>query len=288
MGMRSFLNVPYESSPEQSNAEIGVVGIPFDATTSYRAGTRFGPEAIRRASLTLCEELPYRTADFGDILTNPEKMIEQVESYILRLLQKNILPISLGGDHSITLPILRALKKHYQTPITLCHFDAHPDTWADNWGVKYGHGNFLYNALEEGLIDEKSSFMMGVRCPMDPATLEFTKAHIPAFFPSDSIHAEGWQPVLNHLAKINRQPCYLTFDIDILDPAFAPGTGTPEIGGLSSAQVLSLLRHPAFGKLNWIGMDVVEVSPPYDHAEITALAAASFIYYFLTNLPRKP
>jgi len=277
MGVRSYLGASFESAPQ-----IGVIGVPFDLGTTNRPGARFGPEAIRRASLMLCEELPYRVADFGDILST------EVEACILRLLEKKIFPVSLGGDHSITLPILRALKKFYKKPITLCHFDAHPDTWDDNWGDKFGHGSFLYNALKEGLIDEKSSLMMGVRCPLDPATSQFTKEHIRAFFPAEAIHEEGWLPVVKHLEKLKEQPCYLTFDIDVLDPAFAPGTGTPEIGGLSTAQILRLLRHPAFSKLNWIGMDVVEVSPPYDHAEITALAAASIIFYFISNMRRKP
>jgi agmatinase len=288
MGIRTFLGVPYEKNIDSIEARAVVVGIPYDSGVSNRPGTRFGPEAIRRSSLMLCEDFPCSCVDLGDLFTqfseSPEAMFSEVTLFATRLLEKKLFPLFLGGDHSITLPLLRAYRNYYGKPIVLFHLDAHPDTWEDIWGMHWGHGNFLYHAIREGLIDEKKSLLAGIRCPMDSATYQFTKDHIGCVVSAEEIHQEGWKKVEEHLRQLGEDPTYFTFDIDILDPAFAPGTGTPEIGGLASWQLLSLLKNPLIKKINWVGMDMVEVAPPYDHAEITSLTAASCIYYFLQTI----
>lgn len=280
MGIKTFLQVPHPTD-FNVDAKVGIIGIPHDLGVTNRPGARFAPEAIRKASLLICEGFaPEQVVDFGDLSTI-ENTLEQITDCIINILENGILPVCLGGDHSITLPILRAMSSHYKQPIPLVHFDAHPDTWDENWGIQYGHGSFLYHAIKENLIDGENSFLIGLRCPLDSKTQEFTHKHIKHIYSADAVHEKGIEPLLQDLAVLKGKNAYLTFDIDALDPAFAPGTGTPEVGGLASWQVKKIFNSSIMKNIAWKGMDIVELSPPYDHAEISALAAAHIVYHFI-------
>lgn len=291
MGIKTFLQVPY--SPDLSKSpKVAILGIPYDLNVTNRPGARFAPEAIRKASTLLCEGFQgEEVLDFGDILNGlkntPQETFEEITNYLTRVLEKKIIPVSIGGDHSITLPILRAMAKHYKQPIPLVHFDAHPDTWEENWGMNSGHGSFLFHAIKENLIDGANSFLIGIRCPLDSKTWEFTKKHIKHVYSANDIHEKGLQPLLEDLNSLKGKNAYLTFDIDALDPAYAPGTGTPEVGGLTPWQVKKIFNAPIMREIQWKGMDLVELSPPYDHAEISAVAAAYIIYHFINILTYK-
>lgn len=287
MGIKTFLQVPH-SSDLSRNPKVAILGIPYDVNVTNRPGTRFAPEAIRRVSSLICEGFPKGDVlDFGDILTGLKntqtETFTEITEYLSKILENKIIPISLGGDHSITLPILRAMVRYYKKPIPLVHFDAHPDTWEDNWGMSYGHGSFLFHAIRENLIDGDHSFLVGVRCPLDSKTWEFTHKHIKHIYSAATIHEKGIEPLLEDLRSLQGKNAYLTFDIDTLDPAFAPGTGTPEVGGLTSWQIRKIFNSKVMKEILWTGMDMVELSPPYDHAEMSALAAAYIVYHF-TNI----
>lgn len=288
MGIKTFLQAPY--SPELSiGPKVAILGIPYDLNVTNRTGARFAPEAIRKASLLICEGFLHKdVVDCGDILTglknSPQETLKEISTHLSQVLKKQAIPVSIGGDHSITLPILRAMVQHYNKPIPLVHFDAHPDTWADNWGMDYGHGSFLYHALQENLIDGANSFLIGLRCPLDDKTSKFTREHIKHIYSATEIHENGITPLLEDLKCLKGKNAYLTFDIDTLDPAFAPGTGTPEFGGLTPWQIKKIFNAPILREIAWTGMDLVELSPPYDHAEISAVAAANIIYHFINIL----
>jgi agmatinase len=188
--------------------------------------------------------------------------------------------LTLGGEHGITLPLLRALRKRLGHPLALVHFDAHVDTWADNFGQAYAHGSVFYHALEEGLVDPRRMIQIGIRSPVQREVWDWTTGRGVTILTAQDVHEIGPQAVAERIrGVIGDAPAYLSFDIDTLDPAFAPGTGTPEIGGLASWQAQAILRR--LGGLRFTGMDVVEVAPAYDVAEITALAAASVVWEYL-------
>ena len=285
MGIKTFLQVPYDPNLLKT-PKVAILGIPYDLNVTNRPGARFAPEAIRKASSFLCERFPgEEVVDLGDILTGLKNTLqetfEEITNYLTKILQKNTIPVSIGGDHSITLPILRALVQHYKKPIPLIHFDAHPDTWEENWGMDYGHGSFLFHAIQEHLIDGENSFLIGMRCPLDAKTWEFTHKNIKHVYSATEIHEQGLDPLLEDLQCLKGKDAYLTFDIDSLDPAFAPGTGTPEFGGLTPWQIKKIFNAPIMRDIHWKGMDLVEVSPPYDHAEISSVAAAHILYHFI-------
>lgn len=275
-------------------AAICIAGIPFDLGTSNRPGARFGPAAIRQASRMLVDgdhpvarldpaRLPL--ADIGDFaiaLGDLEASLSLIERQARGLDHL----VALGGDHSMTLPLLRALRG--QTgPLALVHFDAHVDTWPDSFGQRFGHGSPFYHAIEEGLIDPRRTVQIGIRSPVQNAVHDWTVRQGVTILGAEDIHVTGPQATAERIrAVIGDRPAYLSFDIDALDPAFAPGTGTPEIGGLFSWQALAILRRLA--SLSFRGMDVVEVSPPYDHAEVTALAAATIVWEYLALLAPRP
>jgi agmatinase len=226
-------------------------------------------------------------ADLGDVdlsTGNTEKALVQVETVIANLLAWNKHPISLGGDHSITLGILRAMNKVYNK-VAVIHFDAHCDTWENNFDELYGHGTWLYNAIEEGLVDPTKVISIGVRSPADPETRSYLVNKGGVTFSAREYTRNPSMIFEQIFKRIGDTPCYLTFDIDAIDPAHAPGTGTPEIGGLTTMQVLDFLEDSY--QLNWIGIDLVEVSPPYDHSQITALAAATFVWTYLSMVVYK-
>jgi agmatinase len=280
----SFLGV----TRRDSDADFVVAGIPLDLGTTNRAGARDGPRAIRQASRMLVDgahptlwtnPATLSLADVGDFrialgdLQASLALIEQQAAGIAHL-------VALGGEHGITLPLLRARAKRLGTPLALLHFDAHIDTWPDNFGQAYGHGSVFFHAINESLIDPKRMIQVGIRSPVQRDVWDWTLAQGVRVLGAQDVHASSPVAVAAAIREtIGDAPAYLSFDIDVLDPAFAPGTGTPEIGGLASWQAQAILRR--LGDLHFVGMDVVEVAPAYDVAEITALAAATIAWEYL-------
>ena len=263
-----------------------VAGIPLDIGTTNRGGARFGPGAIRGASRMLVDgahprgpdPLTLPLADAGDFaialgdLPASLALIERQAAGLAHL-------IALGGEHGITLPLLRALAAR-SGPLGLVHFDAHVDTWPDSFGQAFGHGSVFFHAIEEGVVDPRRMIQVGIRSPVQREVLDWTRGRGVTVLAAEEVHEAGAAAVAARIhAVVGTAPAYLSFDIDALDPAFAPGTGTPEIGGLASWQAQAILRR--LGGIAFAGMDVVEVAPAYDHAEITALAAATVVWEYL-------
>lgn len=273
-----FLRQPLAFNPQASDADVIITGVPFDMATTGRSGSRMGPGAIRQISTNLAWEgkrWPWSftltdkisMADCGDLVFDSGdagQMCERLEQHATSLLELGKTLLTFGGDHFVTLPLLRAhAKKHGE--MALIHFDAHTDTY--DMGSQYDHGTMFYHAPNEGLIDPKRSVQIGIRTNYDNKL---------GFNVIDAGTANDWsveQIVENIKQTVGDRPVYLTFDIDCLDPAFAPGTGTPVCGGLTSDKALKIIR--GLQGINLIGMDVVEVAPAYDHADMTALAAAT-------------
>jgi agmatinase len=292
-GPSTFARLP--ELRDVSHCDVAIVGIPFDAGTSYRPGARFGPQAIRQASRHLRTQYhpaydtePFaeqQVADAGDIACNPyniEKAVVEIQKGATELLGKVDRIISLGGDHTIALPLLRAVN-HYHGPVALVHFDAHLDTWDTYYGAPYTHGTPFRRAAEEKLFLESASMHVGIRGPLysrddlkNDKELGFKVIHC------DEFQNEGVDHVVKRIRdRVGDNPMYLSIDIDVLDPAHAPGTGTPEIAGMSSRELVGVLR--GLAGLDIISADVVEVSPAYDHAELTSLSAATTVFE-ITNL----
>ncbi len=265
--------------------DVVVSGIPWDGATTYRPGARFGPRAIRQASANLCFGKvwpwnldPFDTLaviDWGDVMFpegNWPTMSELLQRHADLIVQDGKKMLTLGGDHYVTLPILRAHARVHG-PIALVHFDAHSDTWDDD---HEHHGTMFLTAINEGLIDVAHSVHVGVRTFNDH---DWGMAILTAPW----VHDHGTTQVAEFVrTRVGARPAYLTFDIDCLDPSCAPGTGTPVVGGLTTAQAQAILYQ--LGGIDFVGMDVVEVSPPYDHAEITALAGATLALDWLCLL----
>jgi agmatinase len=282
----SFLGLERSSA----DAAICVAGIPFDLGTSNRPGARFGPASIRQASrmlvdgdhpgswaevekLDLADVGDFRIAH-GDIEGSLAKIEEQAAAF------RHL--VALGGDHTITLALLRALARR-QGPVGLVHFDGHVDTWPESFGLVFGHGSPFYHAIEEGLIDPRRTIQIGIRSPLHRDIFGWTVGKGVTIVAAEEVHETNPQTVAERIRSVvGMNPAYLSFDVDALDPAFAPGTGTPEVGGLATWQARAILRRLA--GLNFAGMDVVEVSPPYDVAEITALAAATMAWDYIALL----
>ena len=274
----AYLGVPL--SRNQDDADVFVVGLPYDLGTTGRAGTRSGPAAIRQTSSFLRWEgnrWPWdfnafdrlRVADYGDLEFpngSHEGFVEQVDRHYGNLLAAGKTILSFGGDHFVTLPLLRAHSRAHGK-LAMIHFDAHTDTY-EQPDSTYNHGSMFYHAPREGLIDANKSIQIGIRTEYTESKHEFEVISAAA---ANDISAE--QIVDQIKQRVGNTPCYLTFDIDCLDPAFAPGTGTPVIGGISTDRALKIIR--GLTDINLIGMDIVEVAPSYDHADITALAAAT-------------
>jgi len=282
----SFLGIE-RSDPA---AAICIAGIPYDLGTSNRPGARFGPAAIRQASRMLVdgdhpigwsEPALLDLADIGDFriahgdISGTLSAIERQAKDIGHL-------VALGGDHTVTLGLLRALVPR-TGPLALVHFDAHVDTWPESFGQRFGHGSPFYHAIEEGLIDPHRTVQVGIRSPMHKDVHDWTIGKGVTILFAEEVHEAGARAAADRIrAVVGDASAYLSFDVDALDPAFAPGTGTPEIGGLFSWQAQSILRRLV--GLDFRGMDVVEVSPPYDVSEITALAAATMAWEYLAVL----
>ncbi len=270
-----------------NGADVAVWGVPFDCATSNRPGARFGPAAIRRASAIFDGDPQYPSRrdpfatlaviDCGDCLFEYERIADapkRIEGQARQILEAGVHLVTLGGDHFITLPLLRA---HHALhgPLALVQFDAHQDTWDDD-GTKISHGTFVTRAVAEGLIDVRRSIQIGVRT-VAPTDFGIEVLHM---HECEALGAAGMAARIRQ--QVGPGPAYLTVDIDVLDPAFAPGTGTPVAGGLTSRELLSTLWR--LGDLDWRGMDVVEVSPPFDHSDMTAIAASSIVQHYLQLL----
>lgn len=287
-GALSFMRRRY--SKDVTGADAVVWGVPFDLAVSNRPGTRFGPQALRRVSAIFDGDAqfpsridPFETlavVDYGDCMlprSDLQGCAAAIEREAAAIIANGAQLVTLGGDHFITLPLLRAhVARHGK--LALVQFDAHQDTWDDGVGA-ISHGTFVLEAVREGLIDVERSIQIGIRtvAPRD-CGLEIIDAY--------AAHALGPEGVVARIrARVGQGPAYLTFDIDALDPAYAPGTGTPVAGGLSSAEALRMVW--ALRGLDWRGMDVVEVSPPYDHADATAIAGAAIAQHYLQMLALK-
>ena len=288
-GLSTFARLPRRE--DVSGMDIAVVGVPFDSGVSYRPGARFGPSHIRQSSRLLRPYNPVlrvspfdrqQVVDAGDIAVNPFDIDEAIAliEVAARELSGEARVLTLGGDHTIALPLLRAVHAQHG-PIAVLHFDAHLDTWDTYFGAPYTHGTPFRRAAEEGLIDKQHSLHVGIRGPLysardlpDSADLGFATIHCVEFERGVADAAERMRE------RLGDRPVYVSVDIDVLDPAHAPGTGTPEAGGLSSRELLALLRH--LEGANVVGADIVEVAPAYDHAEITGIAAAHVGYELLS------
>ncbi len=294
-GVKTFMRLPHGDPLEY--ADVAIFGVPFDSGVSFRPGTRFGPAAIREASSILKPYCPLSgvdifeylsVLDIGDIDTVPgyiEESFARIEQRMEEICAQDVIPVGMGGDHSISLPLLRGLVKTLGRPVSLLHFDAHSDTLPEYFGQKYNHGTPFYWALEEGLIDPHHSIQIGIRGPLySEHALDYPKRKGMEVISGPELHELGVKRVAEIARKrLQGQPVYLTFDIDFLDAAYAPGTGTPEIGGVTTHEALQLMLRCASG-MDLQGMDLVEVMPTHDPAGITALAGASFIHLFLALL----
>ncbi len=293
-GPNTFMRLPQASSLD--GLDVAILGVPMDIGTSWRSGTRFGPKQIRSESAMI---RPYnmsngaapfdhlQIADIGDLAINTFSLADSLkiikESYD-GILAQGVVPVAMGGDHSITLPILRAMAAKHG-PVALVHVDAHADVNDEMFGEKETHGTVFRRAYEEGLIVPDKTFQIGIR-GSGYAASDFTEAQGWGFrqYPA----WELWQQNLTEIGSLIRktvddQPVYITYDIDSLDPAYAPGTGTPEIAGLTTPQALQLIH--ALAGMNVVGCDLVEVSPPYDPSGNTALTAANLLFEMLCILP---
>ncbi len=274
-----FLRQPLNFDPVNSEADIVITGVPFDLATTGRSGSRLGPGAIRQASVNLAWEgkrWPWMfdlkehlsIIDCGDLVFesgNADEMMARLYDHACRVIGSGKKMLSFGGDHFVSLPLLRAHAKHYGK-MSLIHFDAHTDDY--DMGGKFDHGTMFHHAQVEDLIDASASVQLGIRTTYDRENTPFNVL--------DAVHVNG-SPVPTLVERVRAivgdNPVYLTFDVDCLDPAYAPGTGTPVCGGLTTDKALQILR--GLQGLNIVGMDVVEVAPAYDNAGITALAAAT-------------
>ncbi|MEU4577216.1 agmatinase [Nonomuraea sp. ATR24] len=288
-GPATFARLP--RLDEVGRADVAVVGVPFDSGVSYRPGARFGPSAVREASRLLRPYHPgldvspferVQVADAGDIAANPFHIGEAIESIEAAADALDARLVTIGGDHTIALPLLRsAARKH--GPVALLHFDAHLDTWDTYFGAEYTHGTPFRRAVEEGIVDTEALSHVGIRGPLyGKKDLEEDRRLGFGILTAADVLRRGLDEVIDALRqRIGDRPLYVSVDIDVLDPAHAPGTGTPEAGGLTSRELLEILR--GLAGTNLVGADVVEVAPAYDHAEITSVAA-SHVAYDLVSL----
>src|SRR5580765_225822 len=272
--------------------DVALLGIPYDGGTSYRTGARFGPRAVREQSSLIRPWNPVlkvhpfeklRVADCGDVDVVPisiERTHAAIEAKIDTVIAAGARPLCVGGDHSVTLPVIRSLARQHG-PLAVVHFDAHPDTWDQYFGSKLFHGTPFRRAIEEGAIDPKRMIQVGIRGPLyGSEDFDFHAQHGLEVLRIEPIKEQGLAWASGRLARLRGMPLYLSFDIDAVDPAYAPATGTPEVGGLSSYEALSLVR--GLLGLDLVGADVVEVAPPYDGpGAITSLLAANLLFELL-------
>ena len=284
-GVSTFMRLPHISDAKR--LDVALIGVPFYGGTSYRPGARFGPRHIREQSAIIRPYNPVlglspfnlvRVADYGDLSINPlsiDDTFKRITRGLGPVLEAGTIPLCVGGDHSILLPILRAMHAKHG-PVALVQFDAHSDTWDQYWGMKYSHGTPVRRAIEEGLLAEHI-LQIGLRGQLyDEHDLDFAREHKIMMITAEELHEQGLALVRKKLKMFKSHKVYFSLDIDVVDPAFAPGTGTPQVGGLSSVQILDLVRSMA--GLHLVGCDLVEVSPQYDSSEVTSLLAANLLF----------
>ena len=290
-GIKTYMRLPHLRTSQ--GIDFAMVGVPWDGATSYRTGQRMAPDAIRRVSVTL---RPYNPAldvgifeycsgvDYGDLTVVPgyiEDTYAKIETELYALVEAGVIPVMMGGDHSITLPELRAVARIHG-PVALVHFDSHTDTNDQYFGKPYYHGSPFRRAVEESIVLPEHSIQVGMRGSVysknaydDSRSLGFTVATM------SDIRQMGIPTLIERIRdRVGQAKVFVTFDIDAVDPAFAPGTGTPEVGGFTSAEAIDLIQ--GLKGLNFVGFDMVEVLPDYDTADLTALLAANIIYEFLS------
>lgn len=288
-GIKTFFRLPIANLDEKF--DIALFGVPYDGGVSYRPGARFAPALVRDVSslgrgfhmtraVSVFDKI--KAADIGDCSVVPidqTQTYEKIEKFVTGVLSSNKKFISVGGDHSITLPILRALKKKYGVPLNFIHFDAHLDTYPAAWGCEYHHGAFARHIVEEGLVNASAMMQIGIRGPLAAGNdLDFVNKNKITVKTVDDIRNGLLADFLKTL-PVFKGPTYLSFDIDCLDPAYAPGTGTPVIGGLTTYETQRILR--ALKIENLVGADIVEVCPAYDPTQITGLAAVDTMFELL-------
>nr|WP_317379476.1 agmatinase [uncultured Faecalimonas sp.] len=294
--MGTFMRM--EKITSAKDLDFAIAGAPFDTASSFRSGSRFGPNAIRNISammkpnnvimqVNIMENL--KGGDLGDFNVTPgyiHPTYDAIEEGVAKILAENACSIILGGDHSITLAELRAVAKKYG-PVALVHFDSHSDLCDEVFGQKYNHGTPFRRALEENLIDASHSIQIGMRGSLyDPNEHKMAAELGMKLIPAHKVREMGFEALIQTvLERVGEKPCFLTFDIDFVDPAYAPGTGTPEVGGFTSLEALELVRK--IKDLNFVGFDIVEVLPAYDHGEITAYLAANIVFEYLSILALK-
>jgi agmatinase len=295
-GIKTYMRLPHLKAVQE--IDFAVAGIPWDGATSYRTGQRMGPDAIRKVSVTL---RPYNLVqgvgifehccgvDYGDVPVVPgyiEDTYDKIEAELTPLVEAGVIPVVMGGDHSITLPELRAIAKT-QGPVALIHFDSHTDTNDQYFDRPYYHGSMFRRAVEENILEPANSIQVGMRGPVysknaydESMSLGFKVVAMSA------VREMGLQRLIEIIKdRVGQKGVFVSFDIDVVDPAYAPGTGTPEVGGFTSAEAMDLIR--GLTGLDYVGFDVVEVLPDYDVAEITALLAANIVYEFLSLIALK-
>jgi agmatinase len=289
------MRLPYIEEPR--GLDVAIVGVPYDGGTSYRPGARLGPREIRAQS-SLIRPYGYfqhvapfdrlNVADVGDVDASPvsiERCYDAVEARIGAIADAGARPVVIGGDHSISLPVLRALARRHGA-LAVVHIDAHVDTWDEYFGGRYFHGTPFRRAIEEGIIEGKRFIQVGIRGPMYGGDdFDFHRKHGITVIDIDQVKDRGIAWAVDRIREIASGRTYMTFDIDAVDPAFAPGTGTPEVGGLTSHDAQRLVR--GLAGLALVGGDIVEVAPPFDGpGQITALLAANILFEFLCALAR--
>ncbi len=296
-GISTFARLPHTQSLE--GVDVAIFGVPFDGGTSFRPGARFGPQGIRQGSRLLrthnytLDVQPFdelTAIDYGDLVVVPSDILDtyaMVEEQASVFYANGVFPMAMGGDHSVVLPLLRACARKHG-PVSLIQFDSHPDTWDKLFGKEYGHATVIKRAIEEKLIDPDRSIQVGIRGSLPyPDDLDRTRAMGLTIVTVEELFRRGTQDVAAQVRDVVGDRVYLTFDIDFLDPAYAPGTGTPEVGGPSSRTALDLLRELKTVPL--VAFDVVEVAPQYDVSEITSMLAANVMYEALSLLAwRRP
>lgn len=293
--IKTFFRLPIVDLHEKF--DLAIFGIPYDGGVSYRPGARFAPTAIREVSslgrgfhmtreVSIFDKL--KAADIGDCSVVPIDQAQtyaKIEKFVGEILSTDKKFISVGGDHSTTLPVLRAVRKKYGQPINFIHFDAHLDTYPAAWGCEYHHGAFARHAIEEGLVNPKGMMQIGIRGPLAAAAdLDIVKKHGVKVYTVDDVRDVMIKDFVKTLPKF-KGPTYISFDIDCLDPAYAPGTGTPVPGGLTTYETQRILR--ALDIENLVGADIVEVSPPYDTSQITSLAAVDTMFELICLMEKR-
>jgi len=287
----SFMRLP----SKRDGARLAILGMPFDTAASFRVGARFGPQAIRQASMLLFPYNPVQgvypfeethAIDIGDLSVIPhsiQRSYQIIEAAVADVLRQGMVPIGLGGDHSVTLAALRAAAKAHGR-LAVIHLDSHTDTWDTYYGEKYWHGSPFIRAAEEGLVEPSRVFQIGIRGSLNhPGDLAASLDLGYNLITMRELRQRGVAAVVAQVKeRIGDRPCYLSFDIDFVDPAFAPGTGTPEVGGFTSYETLEMVR--SLTGLNYVGFDVVEVLPSYDPVQVTALLAATLVYEFASHV----